>query len=186
MNPADDHPPGIDEQTERLICRCLDNQAGPEEQQQLAKILAGNPAAQRLYDQYRRIDLLAGDALRYDLGSAQTAVAPSRFRGWGQAAAGAILTAAAVIALSFLPGLWSSDVQVAGDFIAPPPAVEQPHQSPTISRTIDYREMGAWPSTRSQDVRRDLIGIRGKNKNVIYLFERDRHSTKLTPISGDI
>jgi hypothetical protein len=186
MNPTDEYPPGTDQQTERLICRCLDDQAGPEEQEQLAEVLAGDPAAQRLYDQYRRIDLLAGDALRYDLDSAQTAVSPSRFRGLGRPTAGAILTAAAVIALSFLPGLWSSDVQIAGDYVAPPPTVEQPHQLPTMSRTIDYREVGTWPSTRSQDVRRDLIGIRGRNKNVIYLFERDRHSTKLTPISGDI
>ena len=191
MNEELDIPTGVDERIERLVCRSLDGELTGDERAELAEILRTNSAARRLLDEYTEIDRLAIRAIRRDLESAKTVVAPAhrdRFRGIRLAAAGAVLAAAAVIALSFLPTLWTSGSRPTP---AGPIAVQPQIPPANIGRTgqfVDYREYDALPQQRRQDVYRDLIGIRGKNRknqDVIYVFERNTQATKITPISGD-
>lgn len=189
-------PADVDEHVERLICRCLDGEAGPEEQADLAGILVRDPSARALYETYRQLDGLAASALRRDLNDAETAVVGRRFRGLWLATAGAVLTAAAVIALSFLPGLWSPVVERVSRPSPVPEVAVEPAGRPFAGRQealpvrpqwVDYRQTEEWPARRFQDVRRDLIGIRSsKNKNVIFILERGSQSTRIVPISGDI
>ncbi|HKQ46978.1 MAG TPA: hypothetical protein VJZ71_02785 [Phycisphaerae bacterium] len=194
MNEEFDIPAGVDEPTERLICRSIDGELTADERAELTEILRTNAAARRLLDEYTEIDRLAIRAIRRDLESAKT-VAAGRFRGIRLAAAGAVFTAAAVIALSFLPNLWTGATLLTP---AGPIAVQSQigHGRPQISpadmgRTgqfVDYREYDSLPQQRRQDVYRDLIGVRGKNnknQDVIYIFERNTQATKITPISGD-
>lgn len=195
MNAEFDIPAGVDERIERLICRSLDGELTADERAELAEILRTNAAARRLLDEYTEIDRLAIRAIRRDLESAKTVAAAGRFRGIRLAAAGAVLTAAAVIALSFLPNLWTGASRPTP---AGPVAVQSqigrggPQIPPAnIGRTgqfVDYREYDSLPQQRRQDVYRDLIGVRGKNnknQDVIYIFERNTQATKITPISGD-
>ena len=196
MPEIDDTIPAIEERVERLICRCLDGQAGRNERAELAGILRRDPAARVLLEEYQRIDAMAAEALRRDLGMAPTPAASRamRYRGvWG-GLAGALLAAAAVVAFSFLPGSWSSDAPGTSDPAAPPAVVDAGAESPFTQPMVDqrgplmtdYQWVDHRPTRRLRDVRRDLIGIRGENKNVIYIFERDRQATRIVPVAGDI
>ncbi len=201
MHTDDNKPTGVDERIERLICRRLDDEASAEERADLAGILARDPAARALFEEYQRIDGLAINALRRDIASASPAKA--RRRSWGIGVAGAAMTAAAVVALSFLPSLWPSDSRVAQQLEtgpARPGETEPVNGMPTgmggsaapqmiqhSPMSIDYRDVDYRPVRRVRDVRRDLIGIRdNNNKNVIYIFEREAHSTRLVPVSDEI
>ncbi|MBN2562161.1 MAG: hypothetical protein JXQ75_14655 [Phycisphaerae bacterium] len=198
MNAPDDKPTGVDERIERLICRCLDGEADAEERAELAGALARDQAARALFDEYERIDKLAAEALRYDLGLAKSSAASRGYHRWRIGVAGAVLTAAAVIAMSFLPRFWSTGSPVMpGNHVAQDagtrPRVVAPIAPPVVaprmagySPSIDYTDMDHRPFERLRDVRRDLIGIQGDKKNRIYIFERDRCSTRLVPVSGDI
>ncbi len=190
MNAEFDIPTGVDERTERLICRSLDRELTTDEHAELGSLLRTNPAARQLLEEYGRIDQQTVHALRRDFESAKTVVAAGRFRGIRLAAAGAVLAAAAVVALSFLPNIWSTGT---GTGLAPAHRVAV---QPTIGRQtpggpqqfVDYREDDYLPQRRQRDVIRDLIGVRGKNQknqDVIYIFERNTQSTRITPISGD-
>ncbi len=201
MHTDDDKPAGVDERIERLICRRLDDEASAEERAELAGILARNPAARALFEEYERIDGLAVSALRQDLASASPATAGRRR--WGVGLAGAVMTAAAVVAVSFLPRLWSPDGRIAQQ-VETGPAMPQaavpmngiqagagvggaPRMIQHSPMSMDYRDIDYRPVRRVRDVRRDLIGIRdNKNKNLIYIFEREAYSTRLVPVSGDI
>lgn len=189
MNTEHDIPAGVDERIELLICRSLDGELAGDEFIELEGLLRTNPAARRLRDEYARIDGMAVQALRRDFESAKTAAAGDRFRGIRLAAAGAVLTAAAVVALSFLPNLWTAGVS--SNPASPGPVAVQPSMGSSPSgpqQFIDYRDMDYLPQQRRQDVYRDLIGVRGKNEknqDVIYIFERNTQATRITPISGD-
>ncbi|MFQ5411521.1 MAG: zf-HC2 domain-containing protein, partial [Phycisphaerae bacterium] len=98
-----DIPDGVDERVERLISRWLDGEISPAESAELDRALAADPAARALFDDYREGDRLAAAALREDVGALRHPPSNGRFRGWRFAVAGAVLTAAAVVALSFLP-----------------------------------------------------------------------------------
>ena len=141
---------------------------------------------------YERVDHLAASALKNDSCNAKTAVAPRRIGGFRLAAAGAVLTAAAVVALSFVPDLWrapSGNQKVAldgGTTVAP--RIDVPAASRFAPQYVDYRDMNYLPARRQQDVLRDVIGIPGKNaknQDVIFIFERNSESTRIIPISGD-
>jgi len=201
MNVADDKQIGVGQRIERLICRCLDGEAGAEERAELADILARDEAARALFEEYKQIDTLAADALRHDLTCASPATMPGRYHGWRLGIASALLAAAAVVALFFLPTLWSTvdptdrhDLVMQDDRVPPRvmnlvdrPSVRPQFVNHPVSSYADYQEVDHQPSRRLRDLRRDLIGIRpDKNKNVIYIFERDTHSTRLVPVSGDI
>jgi hypothetical protein len=201
MNPVDDMPMGVDERTERLICRRLDGEIAPTEQAELDEALARNPAARRLLDDYRQIDLRAADALRSDFHGATTATAPRRRSGLWLATAGGLLAAAAVVALSLLPDLWSSRrtpdqisqnqlVNGPSHHAAAPGEIPQPLATrnglaPAAPQFADYRNVEQGPVRRLRDVQRDLIGIPSADMKTIFIIERKTQTTKLTPISGD-
>jgi hypothetical protein len=188
MDPESDIPFGVDERIERLISRSLDGELTADERAELAEILRTNSAAQRLLDEYAEIDRLAIRAIRRDFESAKTVAAAGRVSGIRLAAAGAVLTAAAVVALSFLPNLWTGDSRATrtGPIVVGPQI--PPAHTVGTGQFVDYREYDSLPQQRRQDVYRDLIGVRGKNnknQDVIYIFERNTQATKITPISGD-
>ena len=190
----DNFTDAVSERAELLICRRLDGELSLDDAQELEMILAQSPAAQRLLADYERLDGLAATALKVDSQNAKTAVAPRRTGGFRLAAAGAVLTAAAVVALSFLPDLWRASSS--GDGLV---AIEQGRSIPSHTmgvspstdvspQFVDYRNMSYQPSRRQQDVLRDVIGVRAKNQenqDVIYIFERNSEATRIIPISGD-
>jgi len=177
-----DTPYGVDESIERLICRRLDGEISPAQEAELERALAADSAARALLEEYRRNDLLAARALRADLGRRHVQPARRLRHPLWFVAAGAVLTAAAVVAISFLPLFSPSGRRVADNPQRPEHTMKAPVTAP---RFIDYRQMEYHPRQRFSDVHRDLIGIRGRNPNVIYLFERQTQSTKVVPISGD-
>lgn len=173
---------GVHDHVERLISRHLDGEITPAQQAELDRILADDPAARAMLDEYRQNDLFAVRALRADIGQVKTATVRHTSRRLWPVAAGAVLTAAAVIALSFLPIFNPPSGRLASNRSP----VLSTMQSPMISpRFVDYRNVDLYPRQQFSDVRRDLIGIRGPDPNVIYLFERETQSTRVVPVSAD-
>ncbi len=172
---------------ERLICRYLDGQISDEDETELLGNLDRDAGARRLLESYRRIDADCASALRADLARAVGTPGPRRRNGLLVGAAGAVLTAAAVVALSFLPSIWTSPSRrAAGTVGGGASSVTNPSWPPVF---VDYRDMDYAPRERQRDVVRDLIGVPGKNEkneDVIYIFERNAQSTRIIPISGDI
>lgn len=191
MNDMDDIPAGVDERTERLMSRVLDGEASSQEKAELASVLVRDPAARALLDQYERIDRLAATALRRDLAGV-SASSPARFRGWRMGAAAALVSAAAVVGLSFLPNWFSPRIpgcspqgglpQVADTSrgIAPPESLIGAPYGPAYMN-VDHQPVHRW-----RDLRQEFIGIPGETKDRIYIFERSRQTTRLVPVSGDI
>lgn len=182
MSPDRDISLGVHDPIERLISRHLDGEITAAQQAELDRVLADDPAARAMLDEYRQNDLFAARALRTDLGQVKTSPARQAPRRLWLVATGAVLTAAAVIALSFLPIFNPPTGRLASN-TAP---VLNNVQSPTIlPRFVDYRNVDLYPRQQFSDVRRDLIGFRGLDPNVIYLFERETQSTRIVPVSGD-
>jgi hypothetical protein len=183
MNALDETTPYDDDRVERLIGRSLDGELTEEDRAELDGILAENPAARALSEEYRRNDHAACEALNREFSSVMTAVVARPRRGFWLAAAGAVLAAAAVVALSFVPALWSARPQ------------QMAHQSerrgakvvPAINGPtfVDYRDTNHVPMQRYRDLNRDVIGIPGQDGNTIYILERNVQSTRVAPISGE-
>lgn len=191
-------PSTVDDRVERLICRFLDNELSPEERAELDSILAQDEAARQLLAEYTQNDTLAREALLSELDSAKTVVRSGKYRGFVLASAGAILSAAAVIALSFLPSVWSTPSNDHHEHTA----VRQPRSMPSyvlpqvadsqnmaqpqfVDYQADYREADYSPRRRRQNAYRDLIGVQ-TSENVIIILERKRQTTRLSPISGEL
>ncbi len=178
-NPSDTEP-----KIERLICRRLDGELSSAEASELDAILASDPAARSLLTDYAELDRLSADSLRADLAGTRPTVVRKSHRGFWIGVASATLTAAAVLLLSFL--LPSSDGRP--DRIAHSrPFAPSGRRVPAIvpSRFVDYRDADLSPRRRIGNVHRDVIGIRGQDPNVIYIFERQRQSSRVVPVSGD-
>ncbi len=182
MSPERDISIGVNDHVEGLISRHLDGEITPGQQAELDRILAGDPAARAMLDDYRQNDLFAARALGADIGQVKTApVRHASGRLW-LGTAGAVLTAAAVIALTFLPSFNSPRDRLASNTS---PGLNNVQASMISPRFVDYRDVDLYPRQQISDVHRDLIGIRGQDPNVIYLFERETQSTKIVPVSGD-
>lgn len=182
MTFAEDIPHGVLAHEERLICRYLDGEIRPDEQAELDRILTRKPAARALLEEYRRNDRLAMEAVRADIARAMPSPPSRSYRNLRLAATGAVLAAAAMVALSFLPLFYSGGQRVVRNAPLPsrsplPPAVD--------GYLVDYQDVDYGPRRRQGDVYRDLIGIRGRDPNVIYVFERRTNSSRVVPISGD-
>jgi len=178
------NPDGIEPRTQRLISRHLDGELSDLEAAELDSILSSDPAARSLLAEYEALDRLAAEALRFDLAGVRPAAPRRSHRGFWIGAASAVLTAAAVLLLSFL--LPSSDGprdRIAHSRPFAPSERRVPAVAP--SRFVDYRDADFSPKRRFGNVHRDLIGIRGRNPNVIYIFERQRQSSRVVPVSGD-
>src|SRR6185295_3074138 len=90
------------DRVERLINRRLDHQNSAAEEAELDSLLAASESARAMLAEYVRNDLLASETLRFD--AEQVRPAPVRSRsGWRTTIAAAVLSAAAVIAISFVP-----------------------------------------------------------------------------------
>ncbi len=175
----------VDERVERLISRRLDGEISSAESAELDRALAADPAARALFDDYREGDRLATAALREDVGASRHAPSYSRFRDWRFAVAGAVLTAAAVVALSFLSVFRPTGPRVAENNRRFPPRVTDQQVPRMESPFVEYRNVDFRPRQRLGDVRRELIGIRGDDPNTIYVIERRTQSTRIVPVSGD-
>ena len=175
----------LDERVERLICRSLDGEITADEQAEFDTILASDPEALALFVDYRRNDFAAAQALQREARNAMTAVVARPRRGLWLATAGAVLSAAAVVVFSFVSHLLTSGTAITSNDSTKPgimrssPVIEQPTY-------VDYNNAADYmPLHRQRNLQRDLIGIPGPNKDVIYILERNVRSTRLTPISGD-
>ncbi len=191
--PEEIRPPGADDRVERLICRCLDQEATPEERAELASLLVRDADAKCMYEEYRRLDALAAEAICPDTAgskwSKQAGEDSSSWSRWRIATLGAVATAAAVVALSFVP-LWRPPSDPTPQALVPPRAVApalvaRPSPQPGWPAG-EYQAVDHVPTQPLHNLYRDLIGIRAKDKNVIYLIERSRRSTTIVPISGDL
>ncbi len=178
------NPDGVDPRTERLICRRLDGALSEQDAAELGAILSSDPVARNLLAEYTELDRLAAEALRVDLNGVRRPARHRSHRGFWIGAASAVLTAAAVLLLSLLlPNPDDRPGRVADS--RPFAPVER--RVPTIapSRFVDYREADFAPKRRFGNVHRDLIGIQGRKPNVVYIFERQRQSSRVVPVSGD-
>ena len=201
MDPNHDIPNSDTDHVDHLICRMLDREITPQQQAELDAILTRDPDAKAVLDDYRRNDRLAVESLQRDV----HLVAPSKRRdrrhsGFWIAGAGAITAAAAVVALSFLPDLWSNGRSVSQPFRGQQPlpaqtmlthtgeheGIANPFQqsAPQFVDYRDYNEQDYRPYRRHNELRRDWIGIPTSDENVILIIERNRRTTTITPISG--
>lgn len=202
MNQRNDNSASIDERAELLINRYLDGEISPEDRAELERILADNPAARDLLSEYQHNDVLAARALHQDAQpKTQHILSPHAHRRTNLrlAWAGGLVAAAAVVAFSFLPDFVGDRGQVTqfspthasrdanmmpseGGLVAP----QAGYRSAT-SPYPAYRHVDDVMQRRQNDIRREWIGIPSPTEEgVIYIIERNRTSTRITPISGDI
>ncbi|MBK8268274.1 MAG: hypothetical protein IPK83_08185 [Planctomycetes bacterium] len=147
-----------------------------------------------MLSEYEKTDALAVSAMRRELAAQsihrqqlalQAAVIPfsRKIRPWLVGTAGAILTAAAVVAISFINTPSPKERPIAAENESPGrQTVEIPKVATDL---VDYRDVDHQPREKWGNVYRDLIGIRGTNPNVIYVIERQTESTKRVPVSSD-
>lgn len=194
MNEQHDNLNDVTERVERLISRRLDGEISPADDAELNNILAVDPAARRMLADYQRIDATASRVLSYDFDNAKTVARPRQHGGIRLAAAGAVLAAAAVVALSFLPDIFMSANRSDGtrEFTAAPVSPVVPGGASSgggfVPQFVDYTDQDYMPQERRQDVLRDVIGVRAKdrnNKDVIYIFERNAQNKRIVPITSD-
>lgn len=208
MKVDDDNVFEGDERTERLICRLLDGEITADQRAELDAILARNAEARSLLKEYGEIDARAAEALRHDLCRAATAVAPRGRRGLWLATAGGLVAAAAVIVFSLLPDLWTGGTWPGGsglpmgandngdaiarsgngfDQQATPrfPGSSQAGRGQMAQQFVDYGGLDQRPAQRSRDLQRDWVGIPTADPDTIIIIQRDRRTTRITPISGD-
>lgn len=194
MYEAEDNIPyGVSEEAERLICRSLDGEITVAQRARLDQILAESPEAMALLSEYEKTDAVAVSAMRREMAAQsihrqqlalQAAVIPfsRKIRPWLVGTAGAILTAAAVVAISFINTPSPKELPIALNESPGRQAVELPKVATDL---VDYRDVDHQPREKWGNVYRDLIGIRGSNPNVIYVIERQTESTKSVPVSSD-
>jgi hypothetical protein len=200
MNNDNDNLSGVDERTERLICRLLDEEITPDERAELDAVLADDPAARLLLDEYAQNDALSAQALRRDFDHAFSAPVRHRRSSLWVASAGALLAAAAVVAFSLLPEFWSNGQASPTGFEnkyanAGLPKATQPAVPASASpdayqwgdpQLVGYRNnLDYMPRRRQRDLEREWIAIPTTREGVILIIERNKQTTTVTPISGD-
>lgn len=194
MNDMHDIYSGVNDRVERLINRRLDGEISAADNAELNEALDSSPAARRMLADYERLDATAARVLTYDFDKAKTAARPRQHGGFRLAAAGAVLAAAAVVALSFLPDLFRAAGRSgsAGDVVVAPNAPlfrgEESPRGGFVPQFVDYADIDYMPQERLEDVYRDVIGVRAKDRNnrdVIYIFERNAQNRRIVPITAD-
>ncbi|UCC31859.1 MAG: hypothetical protein JSU86_06190 [Phycisphaerales bacterium] len=177
----------MDKDIERLIVRSLDGELGEDEQLQLNRELIRNPEAQRLMEQYKQIDELAGVALDHALGCDRIPLDPAALpgreqsqrvvryhRGWWlvPGAIAAALLAIVVAQFSARPpaGPALADRNGgAGNTVVPVGRVPRPTGIMRNASTAVRRSTG-----------RDVFGVVGEDGN-IYWIEVDSTKTFRRP-----
>jgi len=179
----------VDARVERLIVRHLDGEISPAEQRELDSALQADAAARELLNEYRMLDVLAKRTLRADFAGTRTAAAPRHVSGFRLATVSMLATAAAVVVFSFLPDLWrGGDGRSRSAARLVQPRTAQLAPSPMQGGApayVEYRNDDYLPKRRQRDVMRDVIGVRGDDPNVIYVFERNTRATRVEPIVAD-
>jgi hypothetical protein len=182
MNDLTQQPGAID-RLERLISRHLDGEITAAEQRELDAMLAADADARAIFEDYCHIDARAGAVLRMDLSDARDAQYPRQRSPWWTTIFTAVSAAAAVVALSFL---FDADGGTrSGPRPFPPDAMVDAAENEFVGSPIDYRTVDFQPTQRVGDWRRDLIGIRGKDPNVILIVEQATQTSGRVPIYGD-
>lgn len=192
----------VDKDIEELIVRSLDETLSEDEELRLNRGLVRSPDAQRMMEQYRRIDELAGEVLhdildRDDLpidpellpNRAAMASVPRRHSGWWLVP-GAIAAALLALAVARFPITLSPQSMVvhgpngsheAGPVVDHLDAISPKRIQPdNIMRNADMGPLA--PRIRSEKDR-EMIGVMGDNGN-IYWIEVDRIQTIRWPGSG--
>jgi len=192
----------VDKDIEGLIVRSLDETLSEDEELRLNRELVRNPDAQRMMEQYRSIDELAGAALhnaldRNDLpldpellpSRAAMASVPRRHSGWWlvPGAIAAALLALVVARFPITPPTHSTVAEVGNGNSELVPTIIPPQTIPPdrnqqggIMRNAD---MGTSAPRIRREKGRDVIGVIGDNGN-IYWIEVDRIQTIRWPGSG--
>lgn len=196
------NPTSAEDRAERLICRALDGEITPIEQNELETLIGANPAIASMYKDYQRIDALASDALHADFhdsrdtaGAADRAPAdgyPTQLddrRAWSShlrvGAITALLAAAAVIVIATLP-FGVIDTPNGATHVRN--ARHWPNErvvSPSPMR-VDYQRPIYQPQRLEGDVYQDVIGVRGDDPNTIIILERLTRQSRVDAVSGDI
>ena len=176
-----------DEQIERLISRSLDGDLTADEQLELDRALIRSPQTRRCFEECRRSDGLAADALRtlFPVDSATPLSAPatvpsgdaSRYRrGWWLVPAAAAATLAAILMLypdrqpAAAPDRFAAVPSPTDNAVSVLPAVDRRSQPPRQAWGTDG------PRFADHRLDRDWIGVRGADGN-IYWLEIDRTTT---------
>ncbi len=171
---------------ERLISRHLDGEITAAEQRQLDAMLASDADARALFEDYCRLDASAGSVIRIDASDSRQLAGRRPRSPWWTTIFTAVSAAAAVVAFSFL---FEADRQQRP--VRPFPenrmagASQNALPAGLIDSPIDYRAVDFQPTQRVSDWRRDLIGIRGRNPNVILIVEQATQTAGRVPIYGD-
>ncbi len=176
----------VDEKTERLINRSLDNELSAEEQLDLDRELIRNPAARRMFEVYAGNDRLAAAELDRALSSTITVAAVVAQEGKRRAKLhprvwwilpGAI--AAALLAM-IVPYPEARRPTPSG----PPPVVSATRDSGQAPWDSQFREVGhslrATPLLR-RDTGREVIGVVGDDGNLYWIEVERTRTTRLPP-----
>lgn len=186
----------MDPNIERLIVRQLDGEITEEELLVLNRELLRNPDAHRLWEAYRELDTVAGEALRTALAGAPTAIdpvalpvqaTPRRFRQFRRhwlMAAGAV--AAAILAL-VIPKPTVSPTPDGGEMVTNvvrdrPTAVRE---IPVIRQAGEGLMRNVGMPQIQRNTGRDVFGVMDENGN-IYWIEVDRTRTLRRPAVQDL
>jgi hypothetical protein len=204
--PLNDIPDPID-RLDRLISRRLDGEATGAERAELEALIATDPTAALRFDELQSIDAMAHAALSRDAASLRahstthdaSLGATDRFGAWRRGVAGAVVAAAAVVLFSIMidgmPGaadrsgsphkIVRNDIarELGGARPTPDVMTNAPVAMPQM---IDYRDVNPLPLERRRTRDRQVIGVRDEERDVFYLFEIEKQSTTVTPVSGDI
>ena len=181
----------VDNDIERLIVRSLDGELGEDEQLQLNRELIRNPKAQRLMEQYKQIDQLAGAALHHALDSDRIPLDPAALpdreqpqrvvryhRGWWLVPGAIAAALLAIVVAQF------SATPPAGPTLADRNGGAPDRVVPVINRvpqpTGIMRNAG---TTVRRSTGRDVFGVVGEDGN-IYWIEVDRTKTFRRPKLG--
>lgn len=166
----------VDERIERLIVRSLDGEASPQEQAELRRVLARDPAAKALWREYQSNDAMAADAIeRLIIGPATAAAGlqsrrrSARWLGWGAAAAVALL-------LVWPLGRFAADGDSGGAAVRDSVADAEPGQLVDPVSRDPYN---------SRD-RRDYFGILDERNGDLYLFQRNQVDWRVVTASGEL
>lgn len=173
----------VERNIETLIVRALDKEISDDEQLALNRELIRNPAAQRLMEEYRRVDELTaaalGDALETDRLPLDPESLPDQHampaagrphRGWWLVP-GAVAAALLAIFVARMP-IGSSDARIADN-----PSVHTSIPIPVISGPVRpnngiMRNAATGPQIK-RSAGKDVFGVMGDDGN-IYWIEVDR------------
>ena len=193
----------VGEDIEKLIVRRLDGELSEDEQLELDRELIRNPAAQRLMEEYKRIDDLAAAALDHALGDDPVSLDPADLpvRQAGRKPAGAIRQRRQASNLTYasrwlVPGAAAAAllaILVARFPLTPPPDSSLSERERMAGRDLTLSPervsppkditrnagTGAPPGFR-RDTGREIIGVVGEDGN-IYWIEVERVRTIKRP-----